>query len=70
MRKAVASTLISLVREIVFGVALPILLPVFLGLDGVLFSFPAADMLTFCISAVVISRTYRELRTPNQPLTV
>lgn len=64
--KAVQSTLISLAREVVFGVALPILLPVFFGLDGLLYSFPAADILTFFIAAFVIVRTDRELR--EQPV--
>ena len=59
--KAVESTVISLTREIVFGVALPILFPLFWGLDGLLYSVPAADILTFLIAAVVIRRTYREL---------
>ena len=59
--KAVLSTLISLTREIVFGVFLPILLPIFLGLDGILYSFPAADILTFVFAAVVIRKTYKEL---------
>lgn len=59
--KAVASTVISLTREIVFGVGLPILLPIFFGLDGLLYSFPAADILTFIIAVVVIIRTYKEL---------
>ena len=38
MGKAVASTMLSMVREIVFGVGFAILLPIFLGLDGVLYS--------------------------------
>lgn len=59
--KAVASTLISLTREIVLGVLLPILLPMAFGLDGLLYSFPAADVLTFIVAALVIIRTYREL---------
>ena len=59
--KAVASTVISLTREIIFGVALPILLPIFFGLNGVLYSFPAADILTFLITIVVVTRTWREL---------
>ncbi|MCD7830625.1 MAG: MATE family efflux transporter [Clostridiales bacterium] len=61
--KALASTVISLVREIVFGVGFALLLPMFFGLDGLLYSFPAADILTFLIAAVVIRRTYRELST-------
>lgn len=59
--KALASTLISLLREIVFGVGLALLLPRFFGLDGLLYSFPIADALTFIIAAVIIRRTYREL---------
>jgi len=62
--KAALSTLISMMREIVFGVFLPILLPVFFGLDGILYSFPAADILTFLIAAVIVRRVYRELSAP------
>lgn len=59
--KALASTLISLVREVVFGVGFALLLPRFFGLDGVLYSMPVSDILTFLIAAVIITRTYREL---------
>lgn len=61
MGKAVASTLLSMVREVVFGVGLALLLPLFFGLDGVLYSMPAADLLTAILSAVIITKTYREL---------
>lgn len=61
MGKAIESTVISLTREIIFGVALPIILPVFFGLDGLLYSFPAADILTFIIACVIIRSTCREL---------
>ncbi len=59
--KAAVSTVISLIREIVLGVILPIVLPIFMGLDGLLWSFPAADFLTFLISAFFIRRIYKEL---------
>ncbi|MDO4838064.1 MAG: MATE family efflux transporter [Clostridia bacterium] len=59
--KAVLSSGISLVREIVFGCGLPILLPVFFGLDGVLYSMPAADVLTFLIAAAVIVHVMQQL---------
>ncbi len=59
--KAVASTVVSLTREIVFGVFLPIIMPVFMGLDGLLWSFPVADLLTFLIAIIFIRKTYREL---------
>ena len=59
--KAGPSMLLSMVREIIFGVFLPILLPRFFGLDGVLYSFPTADVLTFLLTVIVIARVYREL---------
>ena len=59
--KAVASTVVSMTREVVFGVFLPIILPIFFGLDGILWSFPLADLLTFFVALVFIRQTYREL---------
>ena len=59
--KALASTLLSMFREVVFGVGFALLLPVFFGLDGVLYSMPVSDILTFIISAIIIVKTYREL---------
>ena len=59
--KALASTLLSMFREVVFGVGFALLLPVFFGLDGVLYSMPVSDILTFIISAIIIMKTYREL---------
>lgn len=59
--KAKESMLLSLIREIVFGVFLPILLPLVFALSGILYSFPAADILTFILSLIVILRTYKQL---------
>ncbi len=59
--KALASTLLSMFREVVFGVGFALLLPIFFGLDGVLYSMPLSDILTFIISVFIIVRTYREL---------
>ncbi len=61
MGKAVASTVITMAREIVFGVALPIFMPILWGLDGILWSFPVADISTAIIAAIVIVKTYKEL---------
>lgn len=58
---AKASTALSLLREIVFGVGLPLLLPVFLGLDGILYFMAAADILTFIIAIFVLVRVYKML---------
>lgn len=61
MGKAAASTALSMIREVVFGVGFAILLPVFWGLDGVLFSMPLSDILTFIVAVILILRTYKEL---------
>ena len=61
MGKAAVSTMLSMVREIVFGVGFALLLPRFSGLNGVLYSMPVSDILTFIISAVVIVSTYKQL---------
>lgn len=62
MGKAVTSTMLSMVREIVFGVGFAILLPTFFGLDGVLYSMPVSDIITFIIALIIIKHTYKELR--------
>lgn len=61
MGKAYSSTMLSMVREIVFGVGFALILPKVYGLDGVLYSMPVSDILTFIISVIVIVRTYRQL---------
>ena len=62
--KAFASTMISLVREVVFGVGFALLLPMRFGLDGVLYSMPVSDVLTFIVAVAVIRATYRQLSNP------
>jgi len=61
MGKAAASTMLSMVGEIVFGVGFALLLPVMFGLDGVLYSMPVPDILTFVIAVFLICHTYKEL---------
>ncbi len=61
-----SSSVLSLVREILFGVGLALLLPLWFGLDGVLYSMPASDLLTFVLSVFVISSTVKKLRTPEE----
>ena len=59
--EAMLSTVLSMVREVVFGVGFALLLPVFFGLDGVLYSMPVSDVLTFIISLWAIMHTCRKL---------
>ena len=61
MGKAAASTALSMIREVVFGVGFALLLPRFFGLDGVLYSMPVSDILTFLVAAFLIRGTYQQL---------
>lgn len=63
MGKAGASTALSMIREVVFGVGFALLLPLFFRLDGVLYSMPVSDILTFAIAVFLIYGTYKELNT-------
>jgi putative MATE family efflux protein len=68
MGKAAASTALSMVREIVFGVGFALILPLFFGLDGVLYSMPVSDVLTAVISLILVARTYKELNQASKPI--
>ena len=59
MGKAAESTALSMIREVVFGVGFALLLPVFFGLNGVLYSMPVSDILTFVIAVFLIRGVYR-----------
>ena len=61
MGKAAASTALSMIREVIFGVGFALLLPRIFGLDGVLYSMPVSDVLTFLIAVFLIVSTIREL---------
>ena len=53
---------LSFFREVLLAVPLVLLLPRAFGLMGVLYSMPAADIVTFLASAFVLVRTDRQLR--------
>ena len=59
--RAFASTAISMVREVLFGVGFALLLPLWFGLDGVLYSMPVSDLLMFVVCLAVIISTCRAL---------
>lgn len=67
--KAITSTVLSMVREVVFGVGFALILPISFGLDGVLYSMPVSDILTFIISLIVIVYTCKSLKPENKEVT-
>lgn len=62
MGKALQSSVLSVIREVLFGVGFALLLPVFFGLDGVLYSMPLSDLLTFIIAAILIRNIFGVLK--------
>ena len=59
--KALLSTALSMIREVIFGVGFALILPLFFGLDGILYSMPVSDALTFVISIICIIYTFKLL---------
>lgn len=53
---------LSMLREIVFGAGLPYLLCVIVGLDGILWFMPLADIVTAAIGLAVTLKTNRKLK--------
>lgn len=62
------STFLSMLREIVLGVGLAILLPIFFRLNGVLYSMPLADVITFVASVIIIIITYKNISALNMTI--
>ncbi len=60
--KAFQSSALSFIREVVFGVGWALLLPLVFDLNGVLYSMPLSDLLTFLIAAVMIRNIFKTLK--------
>ena len=48
------------IKKFLHGKGFALLLPRFFGLDGVLYSMPLSDILTFLIAGYLIHKTYHE----------
>lgn len=66
--KAALSTVLSLFREIILGVGLVLIIPKFLGLDGIILSLPLAEIITFVAVAFVLVRTVSKF--PSSPAAI
>jgi putative MATE family efflux protein len=59
--KPVLSTVLSLLREIILSVPLVLILPVFFGVKGPLFSAPIADIISFLVTVLFMRRVLKNL---------
>lgn len=60
--KAILGAIIGLTRQILFLLPLVIILPKFLGIEGILFAGPIADFSAFVVAAILVTRELRELK--------
>ncbi|HIV86497.1 MAG TPA: MATE family efflux transporter [Candidatus Pygmaiobacter gallistercoris] len=65
--KPVKSAILSLARQIIFFVPAALLLPLFLGVDGVLWTGPVADGLAFLLSLVLLFFERKHLNRHHHP---
>lgn len=60
--KAVKGVFLSLTRQILFLLPLILILPVFMGIDGIMYSAPAADFIAAVLAAVFVKKEFVHMR--------
>ncbi|MBQ5384417.1 MAG: MATE family efflux transporter [Treponema sp.] len=63
----VQSSVLSLSKQIIFQIPVTLILPLFLGLDGVLYTGPVSDLLTFILTIALILIYWKKIFNRNQP---
>ena len=59
--KASQGAFLSLVRQIISLLPLLIILPHFMGVDGIMFAFPIADFIAFAVSVIVLKGEMKKI---------
>jgi len=59
--KAAAAIPLSIIRDIVFLIAFSLIIPAYIGVTGIFWAAPAADILAIAITAVVLLRVWKQL---------
>ena len=59
--RAFQGAVLSLVRQIISLLPLLIILPYFMGVDGIMFAFPLADLVAFIVSVIVLRREMKRI---------
>lgn len=60
--KPVKGLLLSMTRQVFFLIPLVLILPLFAGIDGILYAGPVADGIAFVVSVALISLEMKEMR--------
>ncbi len=64
--KPLKGMILSLTRQVIFLIPLILVLPIFFGIDGILFSAPIADALAFLVTIFFIRREMKQMRLMEQ----
>lgn len=60
--KPLKGMVLSLTRQVLFFIPLVLILPHFLGLDGIMYSAPVADGVAFVVSLIFVLREWKHLK--------
>ena len=60
--KPVKGLLLSMTRQVIFLIPLVLILPLFLGLDGILYAGPIADGAAFLVTVAMIAREMKKIK--------
>ena len=60
--RATTATVLSMMREILFGISMPIIMPIFFGLKGIPYFMPVSDVVATIVAICVMTYTVRMLR--------
>lgn len=60
--KPIKGLLLSMTRQVIFLIPLVLILPLFFGLDGILFAGPTADCIAFIVTICLIAREMKKMK--------
>ena len=60
--KPIKGVLLSMTRQVIFLIPLILILPVFFGIEGIMFAGPVADAAAFITTAIVIKREFTHIK--------
>lgn len=60
--KAIKGTFIALTRQVIFLVPLVIVLPVFFGIDGIMYAGPIADIAAFLLAVILMFLEFEKIK--------
>lgn len=60
--KPLKGMLLSLTRQVFFLIPLLLILPLFFGIDGIMFAAPIADLLAFIVTILLINREMKKMK--------